>query len=93
MKIVFLNPSSNFARFRKRSNAIQNLGIKTQVLAFDRTDYPGKNEYLYNSLGQIKHGNYYQRIIAFIKAIFDISSFCKNADVIYTFLNPRIRYM
>ncbi|MCK8827688.1 hypothetical protein MWH25_08020 [Natroniella acetigena] len=86
MKIVFLCPVVSHVRYHKRINALKNLGANTKVLAFEREYYSGKSlSEGYVSLGEISHGNYFKRIIPFIKSFSKIRSMIKNADIVYAF--------
>jgi len=86
MKIVFLLPVSSDARYRKRIEALQKLGVDPQVLAFERDYYPGKPwPREYETLGKLQHGHYWKRLIPLLKAVPKVRAAVKEADAIYTF--------
>lgn len=86
INITFLLPVVSQARYHKRVNELQKLGIKGQILAFERDYYPGKpwpDGYL--SLGKIQHENYYKRLVPFVKALPSIIKEARKSDIIYAF--------
>ena len=86
MRIVFLLPVVSHARYHKRVGALCALGAAPQILAFEREYYPGNpwpNGYI--SLGYLQHGNFHQRLIPILKALFRIRTEVSRTDVIYAF--------
>jgi succinoglycan biosynthesis protein ExoL len=87
MKILFLNPSVNFARFHKRTVALHDLGMETNVLAFQRDpdiwrSFPGG----FTLLGNLRHGNYLNRARPLLKSVSRVRSALRmGADVLYVF--------
>ncbi len=86
MNILYILPVASDARFTKRINALNELGTKSTILAFDRDYYPGKKfDCGYESLGRIQHRRYFRRIIPLVRAFFKIRKRIKYTDVVYTF--------
>ena len=86
MRVAFFLPNASDARYKKRINALEKNGVEATILAFKRNYYPGKpfdNDY--TLLGNISHGQYYKRLIPFMRAFFKIRDAIKNTNVIYTF--------
>ena len=71
MKILFINSYLSFPRYIKRIKAIQQLGVNTTVIAYNRDDNKS-GELLSDtiSLGTIEHGKYFQRMLTIIKSFF-----------------------
>jgi len=86
VKVAFLLPVASDARYRKRIEALQNVGVKSQILAFERNYYSGKPvPGGYESLGRIQHRRYLRRLVPLVKALSKVRAAAKNADAIYTF--------
>ena len=86
MNILYLLPVISHARYNKRIGALNKLGTKSTILAFDRDYYPGKAfDSGYESLGRVQHRRYIKRIIPLVKAFFKIRRRIKDTDVVYTF--------
>ena len=86
MKITFLLPVASDAHLQKRVKALENLGVQSKVLAFEREWYPGKPwPGGYTSLGQLQHRHYYKRFVPLMKALPMVRAAAKESDVIYAF--------
>jgi succinoglycan biosynthesis protein ExoL len=86
MKVVFLLPVAGHARYHKRIEALQNLGVEPEILAFERDYYAGKAwSGGYKSLGKLQHGHYCKRLIPLLKAVPKVRAAVKEADIIYAF--------
>ena len=86
MRMVFLNSMVNHARYCKRIHAIEKLGVRVKVLAFERDSYPSKNlpgEYI--SLGRINHGQYLRRLLILLSSTNKVRRALRITDVLYTF--------
>jgi len=86
MNILFLLPVVSQARYHKRISALTEIGVKPNILAFERDYYKGKvfpDGYI--CLGEIQHGKYQKRFFPFVKAFCKIRHAAKHAEVIYTF--------
>lgn len=86
MKVVFLLPVAGHARYHKRIEALQKLGVEPKILAFERDYYAGKAwSGGYKSLGKLQHGHYCKRLIPLLKAVPKVRAAVKEADIIYAF--------
>ena len=86
MKILFINSYLSFPRYIKRIKAIQQLGVNTTVIAYNRDDNKS-GEYFSDtiSLGTIEHGKYFQRMLTIIKSFLIVRRECKEIDICYCF--------
>lgn len=83
---LFLFQTAEHVRFRKRVELLIRNGVEAEVLAFERRAYPGKVlNCKYSSLGNIKHRNYFSRVLPFIAALKKMRKSVKNNQVIYAF--------
>ncbi len=86
MKILYLLPVSSQARYQKRIYALEKFGARSQVMAFERTSYPGKAwKQGFTSLGKIDHSHYFKRLIPFIRAFPLIREKARECTVLYVF--------
>lgn len=84
-RILFLLPVVTDARYHKRIEALAALGTAVEVLAFERTYYPGKPKFDYTSLGKLSHGDYFRRLLPFVRALPVIRSYARSQDALYCF--------
>lgn len=86
MNIAFLLPVVSQVRYHRRISALRNLGVKAQILAFERDHYRGKPwPDGYTSLGTVEHGNYIRRIAPLIKVLPLVRAVVQGVDAIYAF--------
>ena len=86
MKILFLNSYLSFPRYTKRIKAINNLGVKTTVLGYDRDHIQrGENPSGTVLLGKIQNGKHLQRILVCLNALLIVRRECKKVDICYCF--------
>lgn len=87
MKIIYILQASSHARYWRRIDKLNSLGVQSKVFAFERENfYKGSKERRqYKSLGNIAQENYIKRIIPLIKSISTIRNEIKEADVVYTY--------
>lgn len=86
MNVLFLLPTREHARFRKRLNFFLQQDVETEVMAFERELYPAKELPCgYISLGKIRNRHYLRRIVPYIKAMRKIRKGTERADAIYCF--------
>ena len=68
-KAIMLLPVQSQARFWKRINSLQRLGVSTKVFSFERDYYEGQSSRReWVSLGALPHGKYLRRIPALLNA-------------------------
>lgn len=86
MRIVFLLPVSSQPRYHKRVQSLVKLGVDAIVCAFERAYYSGMPwPQGYRSLGSIKHGDYWRRLVPLAKAMPVVRAEVARADAIYAF--------
>lgn len=84
--IAFLLPEPAFARAQKRINILEKLGVRPEVLSFERGGYPGKPwENGYQCLGKVLHEKYHRRPPVFAKAVPAIRRAAERSDILYAF--------
>ncbi len=86
MRIAFILQVSSHARYWRRIDKLESLGIQSTVFAFERDYYQGsKQDRNYISLGHIEQQNYKKRVNPLIKSISTIRNEIGEVDVIYAF--------
>lgn len=87
MKIIYILQVSSHARYWRRIDKLESLGVKSVVYAFERENfYKGtKERRQYKSLGNIQRENYKKRLFPIIKSVLIIRKEIKEIDVVYTF--------
>lgn len=85
-EITFLLPNATQPRFYKRIDEFSKLGAELKIFAFKRKYYDNKNlKYQFESLGEISHGNYFQRIFPLFMSALKVRKVVGQFDVIYVF--------
>lgn len=87
MKIIYILQVSSHARYWRRIDKMESLGVQSSVFAFERDNfYAGtKKTRQYESLGNIEQEKYMKRVFPLIKSIKTMRSEIKKANVVYTF--------
>ena len=85
-KAIMLLPVQSQARFWKRINSLQRLGVSTKVFSFERDYYEGQSSRReWVSLGALPHGKYLRRIPALLNAASTVCREARDVDVLYAF--------
>lgn len=93
IKILSVLPVLGQPRYSKRISMLQELGFNVEVVTFER-DYHkgGLPNCNVKSLGKLSHGEYFQRVFKFIKALPILRNAIKNNDIIYA-SGPDMAYL
>lgn len=86
MKISFICPVINHARFQRRFKFLSDLGSEIQVYAYERDYYSG-DLFIddYTKLGNVEDANYIKRLIPYFSSLNKIKKAINDSDVIYVF--------
>ncbi len=84
--VCFLLPVKSQPRFLKRIAALEELGMRGRILAFERNYFTGEADALpYISLGSINNGAYLRRVPRLLSAVAQVRRSGKTAHAIYAF--------
>lgn len=87
MKIIFLVSNAADSYFHKRIGELERLGVKVEILGFNREWYERKKyDHPCTFLGEIEQRHYFKRLLPILKAIPAVRRHLKMADIVYIFL-------
>jgi len=86
VRIGFLVTNASYALMQQRIAGLEQLGIESRVLAFERDWYPGKAwPHGYECLGKLRDGRYVERLPTIARAVEPVRRAARELDVIYAF--------
>lgn len=83
--VVFILPVPSQPRFNKRIKIFKDIGIEGKIFSFEREYFKGNTNLYYESLGEVSHKKYFNRIMPLIRAIKKVKGVLSYNSILYSF--------